>query len=403
MHEGAEMACALQVGEDAGALRPESHFDTIACRAARRDDLPGGIAALAGGRACRIVTPETARRLVGSLASEGPVSGDAAPAPSCEVEGAGKGANGDAGASKREVEGAGAGEGEAEGAGPVVARPLAIGACCDAQGRPSCSLPASSDAGECEASSAAATRLRLRATPLRQQARELREAAGGDALLVADDSLANPWLCRPLAMGFDAVVEDLRPWLGLDACAIIAGSEDVLARVLACAGVEAGEPAEAGVDAPTRMGELGGDPAAWDRALERLALTSLCTQRRCDTALAVAHYLVMHPAVAWVSYPGLPDDPANDAARRVLEHGFGSRLTFGLVGERAAAAALCEAAGHVPGQAAAGPCGRRVGETPLSPTLVEALGEGDALLLRAGLETPLDVVQTLEGLLAPLG
>jgi O-acetylhomoserine (thiol)-lyase len=55
-------------------------------------------------------------------------------------------------------------------------------------------------------------------------------------------------------------------------------------------------------------------------------------QRHCDNALTVARWLVDHPSVAWVSYPGLPGDRYHDLAKRYVPRGAGSVFTFGLKG-----------------------------------------------------------------------
>ena len=55
-------------------------------------------------------------------------------------------------------------------------------------------------------------------------------------------------------------------------------------------------------------------------------------QRHCDNALAVAQWLKAHNKVAWVSYPGLPDDKYHALARKYLPKGAGSVFTFGLKG-----------------------------------------------------------------------
>ena len=42
------------------------------------------------------------------------------------------------------------------------------------------------------------------------------------------------------------------------------------------------------------------------------------------------------PAVAWVCYPGLPDHPYHELAKRYLRNGFGGVLVFGIKGGREA-------------------------------------------------------------------
>ncbi|KAJ2585942.1 O-acetylhomoserine sulfhydrylase, partial [Coemansia sp. RSA 1722] len=39
-----------------------------------------------------------------------------------------------------------------------------------------------------------------------------------------------------------------------------------------------------------------------------------------------------HPAVSWVSYPGLEDHPYHENAKKYLRNGFGGVLSFGVQG-----------------------------------------------------------------------
>jgi O-acetylhomoserine (thiol)-lyase len=55
-------------------------------------------------------------------------------------------------------------------------------------------------------------------------------------------------------------------------------------------------------------------------------------QRHCESTLTVAQHLAGHPAVAWVSYPGLPGDRYAELARRYSPKGAGAVFTFGLKG-----------------------------------------------------------------------
>lgn len=63
--------------------------------------------------------------------------------------------------------------------------------------------------------------------------------------------------------------------------------------------------------------------------IETLALRM---QRHSDNALAVARYLAAHPQVEWVSYPGLENDPYHALAQKYLPKGAGAVFTFGLKG-----------------------------------------------------------------------
>ena len=54
--------------------------------------------------------------------------------------------------------------------------------------------------------------------------------------------------------------------------------------------------------------------------------------RHSENALAVANHLKKHPKVAWVRYPGLPDDPTYKTAVKYLKKGFGGMVVFGVKG-----------------------------------------------------------------------
>ncbi|KAF9344054.1 Homocysteine synthase, partial [Mortierella sp. NVP85] len=74
------------------------------------------------------------------------------------------------------------------------------------------------------------------------------------------------------------------------------------------------------------------NPFASFLLLQGLETLSLRVQRSVDNALALAQYLENHPSVAWVSYPGLSSHPSHNHAKKVLEHGFGAVLSFGIKG-----------------------------------------------------------------------
>lgn len=51
-----------------------------------------------------------------------------------------------------------------------------------------------------------------------------------------------------------------------------------------------------------------------------------------ENGLAVAKFLKSHPKVAWVNYPGLPDNPAHELATQYMKGGYGALLGFGVKG-----------------------------------------------------------------------
>jgi O-acetylhomoserine (thiol)-lyase len=71
--------------------------------------------------------------------------------------------------------------------------------------------------------------------------------------------------------------------------------------------------------------------------LQGLETLALRMDAHVANARAVAAHLAGHPAVAWVSYAGLPDSPGYELARKYLPRGPGSVFAFGVKGGRNAA------------------------------------------------------------------
>ena len=70
--------------------------------------------------------------------------------------------------------------------------------------------------------------------------------------------------------------------------------------------------------------------------LQGLETLPLRMERHCQNALAVANWLVAHPKVAWVNYPGLPSHPSYALAQKYLPKGQSGILGFGIKGGREA-------------------------------------------------------------------
>jgi O-acetylhomoserine (thiol)-lyase len=67
--------------------------------------------------------------------------------------------------------------------------------------------------------------------------------------------------------------------------------------------------------------------------LQGIETLSLRVERHNQNALILANWLNEHPAVDWVSYPGLEDHPSHQNAKKYLKDGyFGSMLSFGIKG-----------------------------------------------------------------------
>jgi len=76
--------------------------------------------------------------------------------------------------------------------------------------------------------------------------------------------------------------------------------------------------------------------------LQGLETLALRMERHSANAQAVAVFLEGHPAVSWVSYPGLASSPSHGLAQKYLPQGSGGIMAFGLKGGLAAGRAFID-------------------------------------------------------------
>jgi methionine-gamma-lyase len=148
-------------------------------------------------------------------------------------------------------------------------------------------------------------------------------ARSHDLLLVVDNTFATPYNQRPLSLGADVVLHSATKYL--------AGHSDVVAGVIA----GRAELVSRLWHEHVMFGAVLHPLEAW--LLERgLKTFGLRLAGHNSNAQAVAEFLQEHPAVRRVYYPGLPDFPQSELARRQMVGGFGGMLSFDLHGGRAA-------------------------------------------------------------------
>ncbi|HUL55690.1 MAG TPA: O-acetylhomoserine aminocarboxypropyltransferase/cysteine synthase family protein [Usitatibacter sp.] len=167
--------------------------------------------------------------------------------------------------------------------------------------------------------------------------------------LIVDNTAASPYLCQPIRHGADIVVHSATKFLG--------GHGTTMGGVV----VESGrfpwdngkfpsmtEPSAGyhGVRFYETFGDFGFTMKArmeilrvygptlspfnaW-LLLQGIETLPVRMDRHCANAMAVARFLRAHPKVRWVSYPGLPDSPYHDLAKRYMPRGAGSLLAFGV-------------------------------------------------------------------------
>ncbi|MBX3413184.1 MAG: aminotransferase class I/II-fold pyridoxal phosphate-dependent enzyme [Pirellulales bacterium] len=158
-----------------------------------------------------------------------------------------------------------------------------------------------------------------------------------EAQLLADNSLASPFVCRPLEQGVDLALESLTK--------IMNGHSDVLLGLLC------GNEGPAWERLPTVLSAWGLNAAPFDcwlaaRGMETFALRA---ERAGQNALQMAEYLAARTdKIAGVEYPGLASHVDHALARRQFGERFGSLVTFHLAGDSAAARQFIRAAEQIP-------------------------------------------------------
>jgi methionine-gamma-lyase len=151
------------------------------------------------------------------------------------------------------------------------------------------------------------------------------------ATYIVDNTFASPYVCRPLELGADLVVESATKFLG--------GHSDVIA------GVVAGRTDEiARIEAV--QNETGATIGPFDAFLVLRGMLTLAVrvERHSRTAAALAAWLERQDGVRSVLYPGLPSHPQNHVAVRQFRDGVaGGMLSFEVEGGRAAGRAIIDA------------------------------------------------------------
>ncbi len=182
--------------------------------------------------------------------------------------------------------------------------------------------------------------------------------------LVVDNTVATPYLCRPLEWGADIVIHALTKYMG--------GHGTTLGGVIVDGGAfpwaeHAGrfprlcepDPSYHGVQYTEHFGaaafagrcravplrNMGGALSPFNafQILQGIETLPVRMDRHCANAQAVAESLQTHPGVAWIHYAGLPDNPYHALAQRYMEGRPASILSFGIEGGREAGARFIDA------------------------------------------------------------
>jgi len=175
-------------------------------------------------------------------------------------------------------------------------------------------------------------------------------------VLVVDNTLATPYLCRPIEHGADIVVNSLTKFLGghgnsIGGLIVDSGKVDwlkndkyptlsapcdsyndmVLADVFGAAMGNIGFIIACRVLSLRDIGQCLSPQNAF-YILNGIETLALRMERHCENSLKAATYLKNHDKVKWVSYAGLKDDPYYSLHQKYMPKGAGAVMTIGLTG-----------------------------------------------------------------------
>jgi O-acetylhomoserine (thiol)-lyase len=168
--------------------------------------------------------------------------------------------------------------------------------------------------------------------------------------LVVDNTMASPYLCRPIEHGADIVLHSATKFLG--------GHGTSIGGIIVDSGKFKWNDKYPALTKPSPgyhgmvFSEVFGNLAFIIKVrveglrdfgpcispfnsflfLQGIETLQFRMDRHSTNALAVAHWLQKNPAVGWVKYPGLQDSPYRKLSDKYLPKGQGSILTFGIKG-----------------------------------------------------------------------
>lgn len=139
------------------------------------------------------------------------------------------------------------------------------------------------------------------------------------AILVVDNTFSSPFFQKPLLFGADVVVHSTTKYIN--------GHSDVVGGAIATRNPELHAAFQ------FRQNALGAVPSPFDCWLTLRGLKTLAVRMKQHevNARAVAEFLLNHALVEQVNYPGLPQHPQHEIAKRQMT-GFGAMITFRIKG-----------------------------------------------------------------------
>lgn len=140
-----------------------------------------------------------------------------------------------------------------------------------------------------------------------------------DIKVIVDNTFSSPYLQRPLEFGADVVVHSTTKY--------ICGHGTVVGGLM----TTIDEKVKA--SAYTIIKDIGTNQSPFDAWLVNLGLKTLPIRmdKHCSNAMAVAKFLTKHEKVDKVYYPGLPEHPQHELAKKQMKD-FGGMVSFEIKG-----------------------------------------------------------------------
>ncbi len=188
-------------------------------------------------------------------------------------------------------------------------------------------------------------------------------AHDADIPLVVDNTMASPYLCRPIEWGADIVTHSTTKFLSgnctaMGGAVVDAGTFDWGKHAKKFPELAQPHPSYNGLNFYENFGKmaltvhnhaiglrgLGPTQSPMNAFLTLCGMESLGVRmdRHVENSLKVAEWLEKHPHVAWVSYAGLKSSKYQPLVKKYLPKGAGAVFTFGVKGGHEVAKTLVE-------------------------------------------------------------
>ena len=182
--------------------------------------------------------------------------------------------------------------------------------------------------------------------------------------LIVDNTVATPYLCRPIDFGADIVIHSLTKYIDghgatIGGIIVDSGKFDWAKEPKKFPMLNEPDPSYHGIKYTEKFGsaafigccrvvplrETGACLSPYNAYLIMLGLEALGVrmERHCKNALALAKYLDSHESVKWVNYAALPNDKYHDVCKKITNGQASGIISFGIKGGKDSGAKFIDA------------------------------------------------------------